>query len=71
MALADFTFAARNARGEFRFARRPDGIRCPLTAHMRRVNTRDMLGPSDGDGSVLTNRRRILRRGLLYGKYVG
>jgi deferrochelatase/peroxidase EfeB len=49
----------------------PDGIICPLTAHMRRVNTRDMLGPSDGDGSVLTNRRRILRRGLLYGNTSG
>jgi hypothetical protein len=45
----------------------PEGIKCPLTAHMRRVNTRDMMGPTAGDGSVLTNRRRILRRGLPYG----
>ncbi|MGH6799807.1 MAG: Dyp-type peroxidase [Methylocella sp.] len=61
-------WAARNAAlSNFSFRDDPDGIRCPLTAHMRRVNTRDMLGPSDGDGSVLTNRRRILRRGLLYG----
>ncbi|MGH6838409.1 MAG: Dyp-type peroxidase [Methylocella sp.] len=61
-------WAARNvALANFSFADDPGGIKCPLTAHMRRVNTRDMLGPSDGDGSVLTNRRRILRRGLLYG----
>ena len=38
-----------------------------MTAHMRRVNTRDMMGPTDADGSVLANRRRILRRGLPYG----
>ena len=52
---------------DFTFRDDPDGIRCPLTAHMRRVNTRDMMGPNDGDGSILTNRRRILRRGLPYG----
>jgi deferrochelatase/peroxidase EfeB len=34
---------------------------------MRRVNTRDMLGPIPDSGSVLNNRRRILRRGLPYG----
>ncbi|MGH6851807.1 MAG: Dyp-type peroxidase, partial [Methylocella sp.] len=55
------------ALADFSFHDDPDGIKCPLTAHMRRVNTRDMMGPSDGDGSVLTNRRRILRRGLPYG----
>ncbi|MGQ0443861.1 MAG: Dyp-type peroxidase [Beijerinckiaceae bacterium] len=61
-------WAARNvALANFSYGDDPDGIKCPLTAHMRRVNTRDGLGPSGGDGSVLTNRRRILRRGLLYG----
>ena len=34
---------------------------------MRRVNTRDGLAPSGTEGSVLNNRRRILRRGLPYG----
>jgi deferrochelatase/peroxidase EfeB len=68
VALADFHFRYPKVdRGEPDPRDDPDGIRCPLTAHMRRVNTRDMLGPSDEDGSVLTNRRRILRRGLLYG----
>jgi Dyp-type peroxidase family len=45
----------------------PDGTRCPLTAHMRRVNTRDMMAPTGTEGSILNNRRRILRRGLPYG----
>jgi deferrochelatase/peroxidase EfeB len=34
---------------------------------MRRVNTRDGLAPTGTEGSVLNNRRRILRRGLPYG----
>ncbi len=52
----------------------PEGIKCPVTAHIRRINTRDQLDPyyaSDNPktwlGSVLNNRRRILRRGLPYG----
>jgi Dyp-type peroxidase family len=43
------------------------GLRCPVTSHMRRVNTRDGLAPTGTEGSVLNNRRRILRRGLPYG----
>ena len=45
----------------------PQGLRCPLTSHMRRANTRDGLAPTADGGSVLNNRRRILRRGLPYG----
>jgi deferrochelatase/peroxidase EfeB len=51
-----------------------DGTRCPMTAHVRRANTRDMLDPratgaaKDRMGSALNNRRRIIRRGLPYGK---
>ncbi len=55
-AIADFTYGADRS-----------GSKCPVTAHMRRVNTRDSLAPTPGDGSVLNNRRRILRRGLPYG----
>ncbi|MFN3371081.1 MAG: hypothetical protein ACK4Z0_06090, partial [Sphingomonadaceae bacterium] len=51
-----------------------DGRACPLTAHVRRANPRDMLDPlaradkpRDRLGSVLNDRRRILRRGLPYG----
>ena len=46
----------------------------PVSAHMRRANTRDMLDPLIASkdvkslgGSALNNRRRILRRGLPYG----
>jgi Dyp-type peroxidase family len=50
-----------------------DGGKCPVTAHIRRANTRDMLDPlwdqpaKHRMGSALNNRRRILRRGLPYG----
>ena len=62
------------------FVYRPDplGTTCPVTSHLRRVNTRDMLDPrfSSPDpkawmGSALNNRRRILRRGLPYGSVDG
>ena len=59
---------------DFKFRPDPDGATCPVTAHMRRVNTRDTLDPSinwadpkSTGASVLNNRRRILRRGLPYG----
>jgi Dyp-type peroxidase family len=51
----------------------PEGVRCPLGSHIRRVNTRDGLDPRAvapkelRGGSTLNNRRRILRRGLPYG----
>jgi Dyp-type peroxidase family len=66
-ALSDFKFRYINTDGTKDIRDDPDGTRCPLTAHMRRVNTRDMMGPTAEGGSVLTNRRRILRRGLPYG----
>jgi deferrochelatase/peroxidase EfeB len=59
---------------DFLFREDPAGTRCPLTAHIRRANSRDMLDPrAAGDpksrmGSALNNRRRILRRGLPYGR---
>ncbi|HUB63434.1 MAG TPA: hypothetical protein VL996_03165 [Methylocella sp.] len=51
----------------FSFRDDPDGIKCPLTAHLRRTNTRDQMAPTNVEGSILNNRRRILRRGLPYG----
>lgn len=61
---------------EFRFRDDPLGVRCPISAHIRRGNMRDMLdprltspNPRDWDGSATTNRRRILRRGLPYGPF--
>lgn len=62
------------ALANFTFGDDPDGVKCPVTSHMRRVNTRDGMDPTGRDpdpskrnGSVLNNRRRILRRGLPYG----
>jgi deferrochelatase/peroxidase EfeB len=62
----------------FTFRPDPAGAACPVTSHMRRVNTRDMLDPHFASpdpktwmGSALNNRRRILRRGLPYGSTDG
>ncbi len=55
----------------FRYGGDPEGVKCPVSAHVRRSNPRDMLDPEPGPGggaTTLTNRRRILRRGLPYGE---
>jgi Dyp-type peroxidase family len=49
-----------------------EGQKCPFGAHIRRTNPRDALDPLFATskvtpGSALTNRRRILRRGMPYG----
>lgn len=60
----------------FKYRDDQTGTKCPISAHIRRGNMRDMLDPlmnskrpRDWDGSALTNRRRILRRGLPYGPF--
>jgi deferrochelatase/peroxidase EfeB len=67
----DQNLAGYVARGkaliDFTYKDDPKGLRCPISSHMRRVNTRDALAPTGTEGSVLNNRRRILRRGLPYG----
>ena len=62
------------AYNDFIYREDPSGSQCPLTSHLRRANPRDGLDPNlrssdpkDWNGSVLNNRRRILRRGLPYG----
>lgn len=53
----------------FRYGDDLEGARCPLGAHIRRANPRDMLDPYADQThgcSTLTNRRRILRRALPY-----
>jgi Dyp-type peroxidase family len=58
---------------EFQYCDDIEGAKCPVTAHIRRANPRDGLDPTLGPppatppGSALTNRRRILRRGMPYG----
>jgi Dyp-type peroxidase family len=48
---------------DFRYGSDPDGVRCPLGAHVRRTNPRDSVGWR----GKLTNRHRIIRRGMPYG----
>jgi Dyp-type peroxidase family len=42
-----------------------EGMRCPISAHMRRVHPRDAFGFN----GKLIDRRRITRRGLPYGRF--
>jgi Dyp-type peroxidase family len=46
----------------------PDGLACPIGAHIRRVNPRDALEPAPGtDRSIqVNNRHRLLRRSRSY-----
>jgi Dyp-type peroxidase family len=48
----------------FRYAGDPLGLRCPVGAHIRRVNARDGLA----GGAARTRRHRIIRRGMPYGE---
>lgn len=47
----------------------PEGLKCPLGAHVRRTNPRDMLPPKPGseDSLAINRRHRLLRRGRVYG----
>jgi Dyp-type peroxidase family len=58
--------ADSDSNTNFTFGDDAAGVRCPIGAHIRRVNPRD----SFGFNGQLVNRRRIMRRGLTYGKYV-
>jgi Dyp-type peroxidase family len=55
--LNDFGFRERD----------PHGLRCPLGAHVRRANPRDMFGDTAKDGLHDANLHRILRRGRAFG----
>jgi Dyp-type peroxidase family len=58
--------ADSNSNTNFTYGEDLAGSRCPLGAHLRRMNPRDAFGFNGG----LINRRRIMRRGLPYGSYV-
>jgi Dyp-type peroxidase family len=53
----------RRATNRFRYGDDPAGLACPLGAHVRRANPRDALGWQ----SRLSQRHRLLRRGMSYG----
>src|SRR5262249_23822244 len=44
-----------------------DGLRCPISAHIRRANPRDARGGSAAESRTVVNRHRIVRRGRSYG----
>ncbi len=50
---------------DFIYGDDPEGLHCPLGAHIRRSNPRDALGFR----STLSARRRIIRRGMPYGPW--
>jgi Dyp-type peroxidase family len=54
-------------QNDFLYAGDPDGLRCPLGAHIRRANPRDRLHGPDMDSRDLVNRHRMIRRGRSYG----
>lgn len=66
--------ALRRKLVAFTYDEDPDGARCPFASHARRVNPRGALNFGEADAfetpAALTNRRRILRRGLPYGDSV-
>ncbi|NJN24258.1 MAG: hypothetical protein HC810_07565 [Acaryochloridaceae cyanobacterium RL_2_7] len=55
-------------RNDFGYRDRdPDGSRCPFAAHVRRLNPRDSQGDNKEDALKSAQRRRIIRRGTIYG----
>ncbi|HTO08706.1 MAG TPA: hypothetical protein VMR86_16790 [Myxococcota bacterium] len=57
-----------NKNDEFLYAADPDGLGCPIGAHIRRANPRDSVPQLDPAKSIETSKqRRILRRGRAYG----
>jgi Dyp-type peroxidase family len=45
----------------------PHGLKCPMGSHIRRTNPRDSLSTNPQDSLSNTNRRQIIRRGVIYG----
>jgi Dyp-type peroxidase family len=54
------------------YAQDPDGLRCPIGAHVRRSHPRDSLEPNPGtpDTIKLDKHHRLLRRGRPYGERI-
>jgi Dyp-type peroxidase family len=44
----------------------PQGLRCPLGAHIRRANPRESFNPGSHEQIEITNRHRIIRVGRFY-----
>ena len=64
----DPALAAADRRNTFGYlAHDRDGLRCPISAHIRRANPRDARGGTAADSLAVVGRHRILRRGRSYG----
>jgi len=56
------------SRDDFFYTEDIDGLRCPLGAHVRRTNPRDVLRPYPREQSLsMTEAHRLLRRGRAFG----
>ena len=55
-------------RDDFLYASDPDGFGCPLGAHVRRANPRDVIKPYPAEQSLhMSEAHRLLRRGRAFG----
>jgi len=55
-------------RNDFMFGGDPDGLACPIGAHLRRAHPRDVLKPYSTKQSLsMTEAHRLLRRGRAFG----
>ena len=55
-------------RDDFFYSDDPDGLRCPVGAHVRRTNPRDALKPYPPRQSLsMTDAHRLIRRGRVFG----
>jgi Dyp-type peroxidase family len=60
--------ATWNEENDFEYMQNdPHGYACPIGAHIRRANPRDMLGPDPQTALDTARRHRLLRRGRTYG----
>src|SRR5215475_8198779 len=59
--------ADQNRNTNFTYGSDLEGTRCPVGAHIRRTNPRDTFGFN----GKLVDRRRISRRGMVYGPFAG
>jgi Dyp-type peroxidase family len=60
--------ATRDVIDDIQYRSDPEGLRCPISSHVRRANPRDALGTSSPSASQKVIRRhRILRRGRAFG----
>jgi len=65
VALADTPSAGAELANDFNFQEDPDGMKCPIHSHIRKVNPRGTTPLTSLDSE---RKRRIVRRGIPYGE---